>query len=75
MTPEYQNLADFLQQPGQTVADLQRKFNQKRVEAGMKHVSSLTFYQWCRGDYHPTKDWDIRTLSELTGIAPEKLYA
>ena len=75
MTPEYQNLKQYLEQPGQTVMDLMRKFNKKRMDEGRPCVSNLTFYSWCRGDAHPTKDWDKNALAELTGLTAEQLYA
>ena len=74
MTRKYQNLSAFLAQPGQTVVALQRQFNEKRRAANKPHVAASTFYGWCRGDMSPTKEWDIDTLSELTGIAKSKLF-
>lgn len=75
MTSEYQNLADFLQRPGQTISALMRDFNKERISAGLPRVASSTFYGWCRGDYVPTKYWDMVTLAKLTDIPIEKLFA
>lgn len=74
MARKYQNLKGYLEQPGQTVVALQRLFNEKRRESGRPQVAAATFYGWCRGDMLPTKEWDIETLSELTGIAKNKLF-
>lgn len=75
MTSEYQNLRDYLSQPGQTVVGLMRKFNNERIREQRTRVAASTFYSWCRGDSQPTKYWDMSTLSRLTGIAKEKLFA
>ena len=74
MARKYQNLRQFLAQPGQTVAALQREFNTKRRAAGKPQVGTANFYAWCNGSMFPTKEWDIETLSELTGIAKNKLF-
>lgn len=75
MERKYQNLKQFLVQPGQTVAGLMRQFNGLRVEAKKCRVAMSTFYGWCRGDAVPTKEWDIQALSQLTGIDQDKLFA
>ncbi|MBO4689396.1 MAG: hypothetical protein J5621_00830 [Paludibacteraceae bacterium] len=67
-------MKEYLAQPGQTVVALQRQFNTLRLNAGKPRVGAATFYGWCRGDYVPTKDWDMSALSELTGIAKNKLF-
>ena len=74
MARKYQNLNDFLSQPGQTVVALMRQFNQKRREAGKPQVGIANFYGWCNGTVRPTKEWDLETLSELTGIDKKKLF-
>ena len=74
MARKYQNLKEYLAQPGQTVVALQRLFNGMRREAGKPSVAASTFYGWCRGDMLPTKEWDVNALSELTGIAKNKLF-
>ena len=75
MAKKNQNLADYLNQPGQTVAALMREFNKERVRNARARVSACTFYSWCRGDSIPTKHWDMMTLSNLTGIPSNKLFA
>lgn len=75
MTSEYQNLAEFLKKPGQTVSTLLRDFNKERVAAQRPRVAASTFYGWCRGDFVPTKHWDMMTLSKLTDIPADKLFS
>ncbi|MCM1577120.1 MAG: hypothetical protein NC035_09115 [Bacteroides sp.] len=74
MTLKCHNLSEFLSQPGQTVVDLMRDFNKERIKCGLPRVSASTFYGWCRGDYFPTKEWDMITLEKLTGIPADKLF-
>lgn len=75
MARKYHNLKEFLNKPGQTVADLQRQFNLRRRAAKKPNVAAATFYGWCRGDMFPTKEWDLNALSEITGIAKNKLFS
>lgn len=75
MTSEYQNLAEFLQKPGQTISALMRDFNKERLSSHRQRVSASTFYGWCRGDFVPTKHWDMMTLSKLTEIPADKLFS
>ena len=75
MTSEYQNLKEFLAQPGQTVMGLMRDFNALRLKAGKPRVSVATIYNWSRGDTVPTKQWDMWALSEITGIPQSKLFS
>ena len=75
MARKYQNLNEFLTQPGQTVVGLMRQFNCLRVNEGKTRVSASTFYGWCRGDAVPTKQWDMKALEQITGIPQNKLFA
>ena len=74
MARKYQNLKDYLSQPGQTVVGLMRQFNAMRIKENKPRVSVATMYNWSRGDTIPTKDWDIKALSAITGIPEKKLF-